>query len=59
MCIQYRECVSTGAADARTRRSLGQHLLHPLILRPLVLCAPAVLRSRALKDALAPADPNS
>ena len=28
-----RECVSTGAAGARTRRSLGHHLLHPLILR--------------------------
>ena len=36
-----RECVSTGAAGARTRRSLGHHLLHPLILRLLVLCAPA------------------
>ena len=38
---QSRECVSTGAAGARTRRSLGHHLLHPLILRLLVLCAPA------------------
>ena len=36
----HRECVSTGAAGARTRRSLGHHLLHPLILRLLVLCAP-------------------
>ena len=35
-----RECVSMGAAGARTRRSLGHHLLHPLILRLLVLCAP-------------------
>ena len=26
---------------ARTHRSLGYHLLHPLILRLLVLCAPA------------------
>ena len=34
----YRECVSKGAAGARNRRSLGHHLLHPLIL---VLCAPA------------------
>ena len=42
-----------------TRRSLGHHLLHPLILRLLVLCAPAVLRPRALQDAPAPADPNS
>ena len=52
---QARECVSTGAAGAQTRRSLG----HRLILRLLVLCAPAVLRPRALQDALAPADPNS
>ena len=57
--IGSRECVSTGATDARTRRSLGHHLLHPLILRLLVLCAPTVLRSRALQDPLAPAEPNS
>jgi hypothetical protein len=38
---QSRECVSTGAAGARTRRSLGHHLLHLLILRLLVLCAPS------------------
>ena len=44
----HRECVSMGAAGARTRRSLGHHLLHSLILRLLVLCAPAVLRPRAL-----------
>ena len=31
-----------GAAGARTRISLGHHLLHPLILRLLLLCAPAV-----------------
>ena len=36
---EFRECVSTGAAGAQTRRSLGHHLLHPLILRLLVLCA--------------------
>ena len=48
-----------GAAGARTRGSLGHHLLHPLILRLLVLCAPAVLRPRALQDAHAPGDPNS
>ena len=54
--IGIRECVRAGA---RTRRSLGHHLLHPLILRLLVLCAPAVLRPRALQDAPAPADPNS
>ena len=54
-----RECVSTGAAGARTRRILGHHLLHPLILRLLVLYAPASLRPRALQDAPAPSDPNS
>ena len=31
-----KECVSMGAAGAQTRRSLGHHLLHPLILRLLV-----------------------
>ena len=54
--VKSRECVSAGA---RTRRSLGNHLLHPLILRLLVLCASAVLRPSALQDAPAPADPNS
>ena len=39
--IYTRECVSTGAAGARTRRFSEHHLLHPLILRLLVLCAPA------------------
>ena len=39
--LHLRECVSTGAAGARTRRSFGHHLLHPLFLRLLVLCAPA------------------
>ena len=39
--LGYRECVSTGAAGARTRRFSEHHLLHPLILRLLVLCAPA------------------
>ena len=29
-----RECVSTGAAGAQTRRSLGHHLLHWMILGP-------------------------
>ena len=56
--LNDRKCVSMGAAGARTRRSLGHHLLHPLILRLLVLCAPAVLRLRALQDAPAPANPN-
>ena len=56
---KVRECVRAGAAGARTRRSLGHHLLHPLILGLIVLCAPAVLRPRALQDAPAPADPNS
>ena len=36
-----RECVSTAAAGACTRRSLGHHLSHLLILRLLVLCSPA------------------
>ena len=36
----FRECVSTDAAGAHTRRSLGHHLLHPLILRLLVLSVP-------------------
>ena len=39
--LKYREWVSTGSAGAQTRRSLEHHLLHPLILRLLVLCAPA------------------
>ena len=55
----HRECVSSGAAGAQTRRSLGHHLLHLLILRLLVLIAPPVLRTRAFHDAPAPADPNS
>ena len=38
--------------------ALSHHLLHPLILRLLVLCAPAVLGPRALQDAPAPADSN-
>ena len=57
--LAFRECVRAGAAGSQTRRTLGHHLLHPLILRPLVLCAPAVLRPRALQDAPAPADSNS
>ena len=52
-----REWISTGAEGARTRRSLEHHLLHPLILRLLVLCAPAVMRPRALQDTPAPTDP--
>ena len=53
----------TGIALERVQRVrepedfLEHHLLHPLILRLLVLCAPAVLRRRALQDAPAPADP--
>ena len=39
--LGHKECVSTGAEGARTRRSLGHHFLHSLILRRLVLCAPA------------------
>ena len=47
------------AAGAQTRRSLGHHLLHQMILRLQVLCAPTVLRPRPLQDAPAPTDPNS
>ena len=55
-----RECVSTGAAGAQTRRSLGHHLLQPLILRLLVLCAPADFEAQSsLIEQTAPADPNS
>ena len=36
--IPCRECVSTGSEGAWTRRSLGHHILHPLILRLLLLC---------------------
>ena len=39
--LNIRECVGRGAAGAQTCRSLGHHLLHPLIFRLLVLCAPA------------------
>jgi hypothetical protein len=42
----YRECINTGAAGAQTRRSLRHHLLHPQILRLLVILQTA------------PADPN-
>ena len=45
--IGLRECVSTGAAGAQTRRSLGHHLLHPLILRLLALCASADLETQS------------
>ena len=35
--LTFRECFGTGAAGARTRRSLAHHLLHPQILRPRAL----------------------
>ena len=38
--INIYECVSTGAAGAQTCRSLGNHLLHPQILRLWLLLAP-------------------
>ena len=56
---KIRRLVSTDAVGARTRRSLGHHLLHPLILRLLELCDLLILRPRALQDAPATADPNS
>ena len=37
--LQGMRC--TGSAGAQTHRSLGHHLLHPLILRLFVLCLPA------------------
>ena len=49
-----RECDRAGAAGARTCRSLGYHLLQPLIFGPLVLCIaicyvhPLILRFRVL-----------
>ena len=43
----HRECVRAGAAGAGTRRSLGHHLLHLLILRLLVLCAPAEFEAQS------------
>ena len=45
---QNRECVRAGAAGSQTRRFLGHHLLHPLILRLLVLCAPADLKTQRI-----------
>ena len=44
---QGRECISMGAAGARTHRSLGHHLLHPTILRLLVLCAPTDFKAQS------------
>jgi hypothetical protein len=46
--------ISNGAAGAQTRKSLGDHLLHPLILRLLVLCAPTVLRPKLSRMHLHP-----
>ena len=51
-----------GAAGVRTRRSLGHHHLHPLILRHLVLCAPADFDQGpglSFIEQTAPAEPNS
>ena len=38
--VHCRECISTGAVGAQTRRSLGHHLFHLQILRLLVLLKP-------------------
>ena len=56
-----REYVSMGAAGAQTRRSLGHHLLHPQILRLLVLLAPAdfEVQSSLFIEQTALTDPNS
>ena len=52
MVLLYRECVSTGAAGAQTRRSLGHHLLQPQILRPRALFYRTDCRSKFLMHAL-------
>ena len=46
-----------GAAGAQTHKSLGHHLLHPLILRLLVLCGASAdfeAQSSLLKNGLHP-----
>ena len=52
--VSNMECVSTGAADAQTRRSLGHHPLHPQILklRALFYRTDCTRRSKFLKHAL-------
>ena len=40
LTLNFRECVRTSAAAARTPRSFGRHLLHPHILRLLKLLTP-------------------
>ena len=52
--LKSRECVSTGA---RTRRSLGHHLLHPQILRILVLLKLAGFEAQ-ISEQTAPVDTN-
>ena len=55
-----RECISRGAAGAQTRRTLGHHILHPQILRLLVLLKPADFEAQSsFSEQTAPADPNS
>ena len=58
--LGHRECVSMGAEGAQTRRSLGHNLLHLLIFRLLVPCAPADFEAQSsfiVHSALT--DPNS
>ena len=54
-------CVSTGAAGAGTHRTLRHCLLHPLILRLLVLLKPADFEAPQLSsiEQTLPTDPNS
>ena len=60
--ITTRDWVSRVAAGAQTHRSLGHHLLHPQILRLLVLLKPARFEAKTELSSIkqtAPADPNS
>ena len=51
---------AAGAPSAQTRRTLGHHLLHALILSLLVLCSPADFEAQSsIIEQTTPADPNS
>mgnify|MGYP007045431774 FL=1 len=52
--LPFREYVSTDAAYAQTCKSLGHHLLHLLILRLLVISAPADFEAQKLPANLIP-----
>ena len=53
-----RECVRVGAAGAQTRRSMEHHLLHPQILKLLVLLKPADFEAHSSLEQTAPTDLN-